>query len=334
MNAPRRHHVLVTGGAGYVGSSLVPKLLRAGHRVNVLDLYWYGRNALAAHAGNPRLKELIGDIRDPGVVDAALAGCDTVIHLACVSNDPSFDLDPDLGRSINHDAFRPFVRAARTAGVRRFIYASSSSVYGIKTEESVTEDLPLEPLTDYSRYKALCEEILNQERRPGFATLSVRPATVCGYSPRPRLDLIVNILTNHAVNNGRVRVFGGAQHRPNLHIEDMTDFYLRALDFPEDAFDGQAFNVGSINHAVIDLASIVQRVVGAEVELAVEPTDDPRSYRICSDRALAQLGYAPKRTVDQAVGDLVQAFNTGRIPEPLNDSRYYNIQRMREVLAK
>ena len=216
----RFKRVMVTGGAGYVGSNLVPKLLAAGYQAAVLDLYIYG-DVFSNLASNPNLTEVKGDLRNPADVQRALAGCDAVIHLACISNDPSFDLNPDLGRSINYDCFRPLVKASKDAGVKRFIYASSSSVYGIKSDSNVTEDLPLEPLTDYSKYKAMCEEVLDQEREPGFVAVTLRPATVCGYAPRLRLDLTVNILTSHAINNGRITVFGGEQLRPNLHVEDM-----------------------------------------------------------------------------------------------------------------
>src|SRR5882672_5479217 len=209
--------VMVTGGAGYVGSSLVPKLLDAGYAVSVLDLYLYGDDLFKDLRGNPGLREVKGDLRDPESVARALEGADAVIHLACISNDPSFDLDPSLGKSINFDCFRPLVKASKDAGVKRFIYASSSSVYGIKQDPSVTEDLPLQPLTDYSKFKAMCEEVLEDEREAGFTTVTLRPATVCGYAPRLRLDLTVNILTSLAVNKGQITVFGGDQLRPNIH---------------------------------------------------------------------------------------------------------------------
>ena len=323
--------VLVTGGAGYVGSRLVPKLLDAGHAVNVLDLYLYGDSALAEARANPDLTEIKGDLRDPGAVARALQGCDAVIHLACISNDPSFELDPDLGRSINYDAFRPLVRAAKTAGVRRFIYASSSSVYGLKSERNVTEDMPLEPLTDYSKYKALCEEVLREERQDGFTTLILRPATVCGYAPRLRLDLTVNILTNHAVNNGRIRVFGGSQLRPNIHIEDMTDLYISSLALPDQQIDGKVFNAGYENRSVMDIAEMVRDVVGSSVGLAVEPTDDLRSYHISSARIEQELGFRPKHTIPLAIENLAEAFTDGRIRDAMNDPRYYNIRTMQEA---
>src|SRR3954464_12546765 len=235
---------MVTGGAGYVGSVLVPQLLAAGHKVTVLDLFMYGEDVFDAVRSNPDLRLIKGDIRDEAAINEALRGNNAVIHLACISNDPSFELDPGLGKSINYDCFRPLVRAAKKAGVKRFIYASSSSVYGIKEGVDVVEDLPLEPLTDYSKFKAMCEEGLEEEREPGFVTLTLRPATVCGYSPRQRLDVIVNILTNHAVNTGKVKVFGGDQLRPNLHIEDMTDLYLLTLRLPDAEIDGKVFNAG------------------------------------------------------------------------------------------
>jgi nucleoside-diphosphate-sugar epimerase len=321
--------VMVTGGAGYVGSVLVPKLLGAGHRVTVLDLFIYG-DTLAGVADHPDLRQVRGDMRDAGVVSDALKGCDSVIHLACISNDPSFELDPGLGKSINHDAFQPLVRAAKAAGVERFIYASSSSVYGIKEDAEVTEDLELEPLTDYSRFKALCEEELLAERAPGFAVLVLRPATVCGYSPRLRLDLTVNILTNHAINNGRIRVFGGSQKRPNIHIADMTDLYLHCLAAPAAAIDGKVFNAGYENHPVIEIAKMVKEVVGG-VPIEVVKTDDLRSYHVNSNKIRQELGFAPAHTIEQAISDLRDAFQAGEVPDPMNDPLYYNIKRMQEL---
>src|SRR5262249_32362990 len=262
----RFKRVLVTGGAGYVGSNLIPKMLAAGYGVVVLDLYIYG-DVFVDLKSNPRLTEVKGDLRDSAVVARAVAGCDAAIHLACISNDPSFDLNPDLGKSINYDCFRPLVKACKDAGVKGFIYASSSSVYGIKNDVDVTEELPLEPLTDYSRYKAMCEEVLQQEREPGFTCVTLRPATVCGYAPRLRLDLTVNILTNHAINNGRITVFGGDQLRPNIHVDDMTDLYVRLLDAPEGAINGKVWNAGYHNLKVRDIAEMVRGEVGPKVDI-------------------------------------------------------------------
>lgn len=323
--------VLVTGGAGYVGSRLVPKLLQAGYAVTVLDLYLYGEAALAECRDDPKLTEVKGDLRDPTAVTRAVHNCDAVIHLACISNDPSFELDPDLGRSINFDAFRPLVRAAKKAGVRRFIYASSSSVYGLKAEPNVTEDMPLEPLTDYSKFKALCEDVLHEERSDGFATLILRPATVCGYAPRLRLDLTVNILTNHAVTNGKIRVFGGSQLRPNIHIEDMTDLYVSCLSHPDKQIDGKVYNAGYENRSVMDIAEMVRDVVGSSVDIGVESTDDLRSYHISSARIEEELGFRPRHTIPLAIDTLTNAFGDGRIPDAMDDPRYYNIRTMQDA---
>jgi nucleoside-diphosphate-sugar epimerase len=326
----RTWNILVTGGAGYVGSALIPKLLAAGHRVTVLDLYIYG-DVHAPLRPNPKLFEVKGDLRDPAAVARALEDCNAVIHLACISNDPSFDLDPALGQSINFDCFRPLVQAAKQAGVERFIYASSSSVYGIKEEENVTEDLQLDPLTDYSRFKALCEQVLEEERMPGFTTLTIRPATVCGYAPRLRLDLSVNILPNHAINNGRIKVFGGSQKRPNIHIDDMADLYVQALQWDSKAIDGRVYNAGYENHTIMDIAGMVRGVVGTDVEIEVTPTDDLRSYHISSDKIARELGFRPKRTIADAVQGLKAAFEAGKVPDSMNDSRWFNIKMMQRI---
>jgi nucleoside-diphosphate-sugar epimerase len=320
--------VLVTGGAGYVGSVLVPKLLAAGHRVKVLDLYIFGDHVLDAVKHNPRLQQIKGDIRDRRVLEKCLPGCDAVIHLACISNDPSFELDPALGKSINYDAFFGLVAVSKSSGVRRFIYASSSSVYGIKDVENVTEELPLEPLTDYSRFKAMCEDVLQRERRPGFVTLTLRPATICGYSPRLRLDLSVNILTNLAYHNRKITVFGGEQRRPNLHIEDMTDLYVECLRYPDARIDGKVFNAGYQNLRIREIAEVVQAEVGPDVEIVTSPTNDLRSYHISSDKIKRELGWEPKHTIQDAVRDLLHAFRAGKVPNSMTDPLYFNIKTM------
>jgi nucleoside-diphosphate-sugar epimerase len=328
--AKRFKRVMVTGGAGYVGSSLIPKLLRNGYEVSVLDLYLYG-DVFADLKSNPNLTEVKGDLRNPDDVKRALAGCDAVIHLACISNDPSFDLNPDLGRSINYDCFRPLVKAAKDAGVKRFVYASSSSVYGIKKDMNVTEELALEPLTDYSKYKAMCEDVLVEEREPGFVAVTLRPATICGYAPRLRLDLTVNILTSHAINNKRITVFGGEQLRPNLHVEDMTDLYLKLLEAPDEAVDGKTWNAGYHNLKVREIAEMVQSKVGEGVDIVVTPSDDHRSYHVSSEKIQREFGFTAQRTVNDAIVDLRDAFLGGKVPNAMNDDRYYNIKRMQAV---
>ena len=323
--------VYVTGGAGYVGAALVPALLGAGYSVKVLDLYLYGDDVLSSVKGHPRLEEIKGDMRDVSLLRRVIPGSDAVIHLACISNDPSFELDPDLGKSINYDAFIDLVKVSKDSGVKRFIYASSSSVYGIKAEPNVHEDLPLEPLTDYSKYKAMCEEVLMRERAPGFTTLIVRPSTVCGYSPRLRLDVIVNILTNHAVNERRIKVFGGEQMRPNIHIDDMVRLYKEALEWEDRAIDGRVYNVGYHNFKVRDIAEMVRTVVGKDIEILTTPTDDNRSYHVSSERIRRDLGFAARRSLEDAVSDLRAAFDAKLIPNSMTDDRYYNIKRMQRL---
>ncbi len=327
-------NVLVTGGAGYIGSVLVPKLLAEGYKVKVLDLYLYGEDVLDTVKDSPNLEQIKGDIRDRALLEKVIPGTDAIIHLACISNDPSFELDPQLGKSINYDAFLTLVEVSKRYRVKRFIYASTSSVYGIKEEENVTEDLPLEPLTDYSKYKAMCEEVLLKEREPGFVTLILRPATVCGYSPRLRLDLTVNILTNHAVSNGKITVFGGQQKRPNIHIEDVTDLYVKSLEWSDETIDGKVFNAGYENYRVSEITEIVRSVVGKDVEIVTTPTDDYRSYHISSEKIKRELGFVPKYTIEDAVQDLVGAFQSGKIPNPMTDIRYYNIKTMQHLRLK
>lgn len=317
-----------------MGAVLVPKLLAAGHKVKVLDLYLFGDDVLQSVANHPNLEQIKGDIRDRSALNKATRGCDAVIHLACISNDPSFDLDPELGKTINYDAFFEILGAAKEHGVNRFIYASSSSVYGVKEEENVTEDLSLEPLTDYSKYKAMCEDVLLEAREPGFTALILRPATVCGYSPRLRLDLTVNILTNHAVNRKKITVFGGEQRRPNIHIEDVTDLYVKSLEYEDKQIDGKIYNAGYENHKVIEIAEIVRDIVGRDVEIEVTPTDDHRSYHISSSKIEQELGFVPKHSIEEAVRDLHRAFQEGKIPDPMSEKRYSNIATMQALELK
>lgn len=315
--------ILVAGGAGYVGSALVPALLQKGWNVRVLDLYLFGRDVLAPHKN---LVQVRGDIRNPKACEIALEGADSVIHLACISNDPSFELDPALGKSINYDAFLPFVQAAKRARVRRFIYASSSSVYGVKSEPNVTEDLDLEPLTDYSKYKALCEGILLKEASPDFTAVILRPATVCGYAPRLRLDVVVNIMTNAAITNRKIVVYGGGQKRPNIHINDMVEAYIRILEAPENLVKNEIFNVGGENMTLDEIAECVRDVIGSDVSIEHQASNDPRSYHVSSAKIKSRLGWAPERSIASAVSSLRAAFASGKVPNSTTDARYINIK--------
>lgn len=328
MNPNRIGTVCVPGGGGYVGAVLVPRLLDLGYRVKVLDLFIYGEHVLPKHTA---LETIKGDIRDLQAVARAVADCDAAIHLACISNDPSVELNPDLSRTINFESFGPFVRASKSAGVRRFIFASSGSVYGISDAPQVTEDHPLIPITLYNQYKAKCESLLLAEQAGDFATVIIRPATLCGYSPRQRLDLTINILTNLAVKAGKITVFGGKQTRPNLHIQDMVDLYTLLLELPDKQIAGKIYNAGYQNLTVADAAQLVKRIVGRDVEIVTTPSDDIRSYRVNSDKIQRELGFVPKHTIEDAVRGLLAAFDKGLLPDSLTDSRYFNVKLMKEI---
>lgn len=319
--------IFITGGAGYVGAILVPKLLDKGYEVTVIDLMIYGEDVLPKHEN---LNAVKGDIRDLELMKKLIPGHDAIIHLACISNDPSFELNPDLGKSINLDPFEPMVQIAKSSGVKRFIYASSSSVYGIKDEPNVTEDMELEPLTDYSKFKAECEKILKKYESDDFTCLTIRPATVCGYSPRLRLDLTVNILTNFAINKGFIKVFGGEQKRPNIHIQDMTDLYCLVLELPHEKIHGKIFNAGYENFKVREIAGMVKKVVG-EVDIKTEPTNDNRSYHISSDLIKKEIGFVPQHSIEDAVRDLKEAFEAGKIQNSFENEKYFNVKLMQNI---
>lgn len=321
--------VLVTGGAGYLGCILVPKLLDLGYTVDVLDTLWFGREPLAGFINHERFTLHEGDIRDQDAVNALLASTrpDAVIHLAAISNDPSSEIDHDLTRSVNRVAMEQVMRAAKAHGVARFLYASSASVYGIKQTEDVTEDLSLEPITLYARFKAEGEEVLNSLIDDDFCGVSVRAATVCGVSPRLRLDLTINILTEHAVKRGEIRVFGGAQMRPNIHIEDLTDLYCQLLTAPAETINGKAFNVSNRNASVGALAEMIRGVIDPSVNIRVVPTDDLRSYHLSAEKLTRELGFRPTRPLEQAVQELKTALEDGRFGD-ISRSVFRNVVHM------
>lgn len=333
----RFKNVLVTGGAGYVGSLLVPQLLDAGYKVTALDIMYFGDDFLPKD--NPNLKVVRADIRDTAKLADEFKGIEAVIGLACISNDASFELDEKLSTTINLDAFEPMVVAAKKAGVKRFIYCSSSSVYGVSESPDVTEDHPLVPLTLYNKYKGMCEPLLFKHQSPGFVCVAIRPATLCGYAPRQRLDLSVNILTNHAINAGKITVFGGSQKRPNLHVQDMCDLYALLLEVPDEKIAGQIFNAGVQNVSIMEIAQIAKRVVQEEfpdkgdIPIVTTPTNDIRSYHVNSDKIRRVLGFVPKRSIEDAVRDLCKAFKAGKLPKSMDDTFYFNVRRLKELKA-
>ncbi len=333
MSQPKK--VLVIGGAGYVGAVLVPKLLARGHHVRVLDAFWFGKNVFneVAHYYDPdqnyvKLELFELDIRKTDLLERFMEGPDVVIHLACISNDPSFEMNPALGRSINYDAFVNLLGVLKRTRPGYFIYASSSSVYGVKQEENVTENLSLEPLTDYSKYKAFCEMELKSFIQPTLVPWTIiRPATVCGWSPRLRLDLIVNVLTADAYFNRKIKVFGGGQKRPNIHIDDMTDLYVDLTERCEPAVVGKTYNAGWDNFTVSEIADMIRQVVGSDVGIEIIPASDNRSYHVSSEKLKREFNWQPKKTIKNAVEDLVAAFKAGKVKNP-DDPIYRNIKTM------
>ena len=311
-------NILVTGGCGYKGTVLIPKLLARGHKVRVLDIMWFG-NFLAPHAN---LSVIQGDVRH--IDQIPLDGIDTIIHLSSVANDPCGDLDPKLTWEISALATMQLADKAVRTGVRQFIYASSGSVYGIKEEDQVTEDLELKPISEYNKTKMVAERVL-LSYADKMAVQIIRPATVCGYSPRMRLDVSVNMLTMQALSNRKITVFGGKQVRPNIHIDDITDVYLYMLDHPEHA---GVFNAGFENISILDIAERVAEQV--EAEIIVTESNDPRSYRVNSDKLLA-TGFRPKKTVNDAIREIIQKHRSGELKD---EERFYNLKSMQRGAVK
>ena len=310
--------ILVTGGAGYVGHRLIPMLLDDGHEVIVYDLMIFG----CYFEPNKRLAVVKGDIRDIATLKGYMSGCYAVIHLACISNDPSCDLDENLTTSINLLAFDPIVKAAKESGVKRFINASSSSVYGVKDEIKVTEDLTCEPLTLYSKYKLECEKMLSEYHDDNFQTVSVRSATVFGYSPRMRFDTVLNMFCLHA-HDGHITVHGGHQVRPLVHIKDLAGFYVHLL-YPK--LDGESYNYGLENISLIDLAAKIKNDFLIKSESA-----DNRSYRIESWKSRQTFGIYPETSLEDGIGEVQKSLSRGYYINPDKNSLYYNVKRMKEI---
>jgi nucleoside-diphosphate-sugar epimerase len=316
--------VLVSGGAGFVGTVLTERLLTLGYPVKVLDTFWFG-DFLPAH---PNLTKIKGDLRDAESVDTALDGVQTVIQLACLSNDPSSELDADLTRAINFDGCRDIIHAARRKGITRFIYASSASVYGVRDEPEIVESMHLEPITLYSRYKAEIEEELFKMDDPNFTTVAVRNSTVSGFSKRMRLDVIVPIFVRAALRNKKITIEGGHQLRPLIHMQDLVDFYVLLLEAEHAKIHGQAFNVSSDNYKVIDVAKMVQERIPCEFAFA--GFTDPRSYRVNTEKVAKALGYRTTHTIESAIEEVQAALEDGRIND--DDPRCWNMKFMKTLV--
>jgi nucleoside-diphosphate-sugar epimerase len=329
--------ILITGGAGYVGSLLTINLEQLGHEVLIYDTCYYGKDHIKI---SNKLKLIEGDIRDISKFESAVEGCDVIIHLACISNDPSFALNEELSKTINFDCFEDLVKVSKKNRIKRFIYASSSSVYGFSDNDNVTEEHPLVPLTLYNKFKGMCEPILKKYTDENFVGTIVRPATICGYAPRCRLDLSVNILTNFAVNNKKIVVLGGGeQKRPNLHVADMCRAYEYFLNAESDKINNEIFNVSYENKKIIELAHIVKKNVEnffkfEDIKIEVKnETLDKRSYHVNSEKIKKVLGFFPKFNIDDAVVSLCEAFKKNRLLNSLSDPKYINVTMLKNSNA-
>ena len=329
--------IFITGGAGYVGSNLVPYLLSKGKKITVYDTMYFTDRFLPS--GNPNLNVIKGDIRDSLQLYEACKDHDVFVNLACISNDASFELDERLSTSINLEAFEPMVLSAKKAGIKRFIYASSSSVYGVSSAKNVKEDHPLVPLTLYNKYKAECEPLLLKHLDDEFKGVIFRPATVCGYAPRMRLDLSVNILTNFAVNKNFINVFGGSQLRPNLHVQDYAEVVNLFLEAPIEKINGQIFNVGYENLSIYEIAKKVKNEVEhfnklKNINIEITESNDNRSYHINSDKIFDILGYKAKRGISDATIEMISSFKKGLLKNSFEDDIFFNVKRIKNLSLK
>jgi nucleoside-diphosphate-sugar epimerase len=331
-------NILFSGGAGYVGSVLTPKLIRSGHKVVIYDNFYFG-NFLPFR--EPNLEFISADIRNIKSWEQAinLHKIDTVIDFACISNDASFALNENLSTDVNLNAFAPRVEAAIRQKVQKFIFASSSSVYGVSLKDKVIESDPFVPLTLYNRYKGDCEKILFELAKSKMVATAIRPATVCGVSPRMRFDLSVNIFANNTFSKNEIEIFGGDQTRPNIHIEDLSNFYVNLLNAPTVLIDGESFNVGTENLTIRQIAGMSTEVYtelypNREIKIKTIHSDDKRSYRINSDKAKNQLGFDPKFTVRDAIRDIYNAFQSGYFSDRDYSTAYQNVKHLLKLRIK
>jgi nucleoside-diphosphate-sugar epimerase len=331
MSKPSR--LLLVGGGGYVGVELQRLLAKSNYQVRVLDTFWYPNGKWDNSDGNfvNNIEYIEGDIRRKEVLRKALNGVDACIHLACISNDPSYELNPNLAKSINFDAFQLFAEEINKSSVKRFIYASSSSVYGVKEEEHVTEELSCDPLTDYSKYKVMCEEVALENISEEICLTIVRPSTICGYSRRQRFDLVVNVLTLSALKNSVIKVDGGDQFRPNLHMRDMIDSYKLLLESNRNIINRKIYNIAGENLTVLEIAKKVQLQMNKKCEVEIAPILDHRSYRVSGKRIQSEIGFIPRYKVEDAISDLKQAFYSGKFKN-LDSELYYNIRQMKLLM--
>jgi nucleoside-diphosphate-sugar epimerase len=331
-----KKRILITGGSGYVGSRLIQLFQKYKNKFHILnyDLNLFGN----VNKGLKYVTNIKADIRNKKKFNIACNKVDAILHLACISNDPTFELNEKLSKDINFDCFENLIKTAKKNGVKKFIYASTCSVYGLSKAKHVRENHPLKPITYYNKYKALCEPVLNKYLDDNFQGVTIRPATVCGYSPKMRFDLTVNILTNYAFNKNTIKVFGGKQTRPNIHIDDICRLYIDLLVKDTKKINGEIFNAGFENLSILDIAkkvrSEMRRNTKKDVEIKIEKSADIRSYRVNSDKIKKILKFKPRYNVKKAINDLIINFKKGKIKNSFSNPNYFNIQKLKKINLK
>lgn len=325
-------NLLITGGSGYVGTRLINRLISSEINIHNYDISLFGDDHL------PKKNNFFyhkADLRNTKNYEKVIKenNIDVVLHLACISNDPTFELNSKISKEINFSAFEPLVKISKENGVKKFIYASTCSVYGVSDAPEVKEDHPLLPITDYNKYKALCEPVLNKYIDKNFHGITIRPATVCGFSEKMRFDLSVNILTNFAFNKGFIKVFGGQQRRPNCHIEDMCNLYEKLIFEDVSSFNGEIFNLGAENLKIIEIAEMIKNLMKSrydkDIEIKIEESTDPRSYHINSDKIQNDLKFKFKFTVKDAIMDLLDQFEKGNLKDSFEE-KWSNISTLKK----
>ena len=327
--------ILITGGLGYIGSKLSIYLLNKGYKIRILDINYFGYEHLNDYIKKKKIELIIGDISSSQKLKLALKNIDAVIHLAAISDDPTVELDRSLSEATNFHASLKLLKLSESFGIKRFIFASSSTVYGAKKESKVHEKLKLEPISLYGKFKAMFEPYLIKANKKSFQTVSLRPGTVCGISPRQRFDVLVNILTINALINKKIVINGGEQMRTNIHIDDMINIYHIVLEANEKLISGEIFNVSFENFSVVDTALLIKKIIKDDIEIEIKKeTIDKRSYKLDSSKFIKRFAYKPTKSIEDAVNEIQKKFNDGHFRDGIINDNYYDIRALKKIFYK